>query len=62
MYIHMYGYIIYAHMFFTQNFNIYSYFTPINNCEADNFNMIMILQVGKPKIRKTETSKSLSDW
>ena len=47
-------------MFFTHNSNIYSYLIPINNCEADNFNIIMTLQIGKPKIRKTETSKSLS--
>lgn len=31
--------------------------------ESDNFNITMTLQLGKPKIRKTETSKSLlSDW
>lgn len=29
---------------------------------VDNFNITMNLQVGKPKIRKTEISKSLSKW
>lgn len=37
---------------------------PINNCEADNFNMIMILQIGKLKIRKTDfqISKDWQNW